>query len=144
MTLSMQTEPKRQAHHYSVTVGGKTFTRTSYHPYRFAVIAWSGDNARLTRWSATEASARRYAHHLDSLFCAGRTSWDRTEVRPVNEDAMKTLDAEFYGLQENLPGLPPIALYNVTNEKSPLFKSTVSAKTLTENGLSFSAPPETL
>ena len=53
-------------------------------------------------------------------------------------------DAVFVGYQENLPGLSPIALYGVEKIGHPLFKSTVSAKTLTANGLSFSAPPETL
>jgi 5-methylcytosine-specific restriction endonuclease McrA len=59
-------------------------------------------------------------------------------------DAAITYDSEFFGYQENLPGRPPIALYNVTKVDSPLFKSTVSDKTLAANGLSFSAPPETL
>ena len=66
-----------------------------------------------------------------------RKEFDKQAGGPV-------VDAVFIGWQENLPGKPPIALYSVEKPDSPLYKSTVSAKTLAANGLSFSAPPETL
>ena len=59
----------------------------------------------------------------------------RTEPTPHDD----SLDAEFFDWQKT-DGLP-LALFTVVREGHPLFKSTVSAKTLTENGLSFRPPP---
>jgi hypothetical protein len=76
-------------------------------------------------------------------FAGGRSLDElRHEAAVIDNEATRTIDAVFVGWQENLPGKPPIALYSVEKPDSPLYKSTVSAKTLTENGLSFRVPDD--
>ena len=62
-----------------------------------------------------------------------RKEFDKQAGGPV-------VDAVFIGWQENLPGKPPIALFDVVKVGHRLCGSTVSAKTLTENGLYFLFP----
>lgn len=53
---------------------------------------------------------------------------------------MKTAPAVFLGLQETLPGRPPIELYNLTEAVGPIpVDSTVSRQTLEKLG--FFVPP---
>lgn len=50
-------------------------------------------------------------------------------------------DAYFHGWQENLPGKPPLALYNIVKVNHPQFGSTVSSTTLDKLGLTYPPPP---
>jgi hypothetical protein len=67
-----------------------------------------------------------------------------SQTRHENSDASasKTLnsDAEFIGWQQSRTG-QPYALYNVTAEQHPLYRSTVSEKTLRKHDLKIPQTP---
>ena len=64
-------------------------------------------------------------------------------IREEIEKALSNnVDAIFIGWQENVPGKPSIALYDVTKKGHPLHGSTVSITTLKKNNLKFNPPPE--
>jgi len=82
-----------------------------------------------------------YGHPSGKMFLLVGGS---TRIRDwlVEENPKHTPDAVFAGWQRGIDNKPMFALYNVTRKDHPLFKSTVSAKTLRKHKLRVPRTPK--
>ena len=93
-------------------------------------ISWSQIRQALIDWARKISSTRidpEYSQTVDEIL-------EPSDSRIVNSDA------EFIGWQQSKGG-QPYALYNVTAEQHPLYRSTVSQETLRKHNLKIPSTP---